>query len=32
MIELIINDGVITMDNAINILANNTKRIRFHEK
>ena len=31
MIELIINDGVITAGNSINILTNNTERIRINE-
>ena len=31
MIELIINDGMIKIDNAINILTNNTERIKFYD-
>ena len=31
MIELIINDGVLTKGNEINILTNNTERIRIHD-
>ena len=31
MIELIINDGVLTKGNEINILTNNTERIRIQD-